>query len=831
MSKNPYIYNPVAKMMLESYHEKLLENEKVDAVLSQLVDNSLSVFQKLAFDLAKKSERNPDVMRVKLSKIANSKTVKELVGNLEDEGLYDEILDHRYAEVKSLYIQTLKEFTEALKRASEIDKSKDEIVLKKVRIDAKNLQATIDSLAKRAEEAEKKRKAKEKELNEGEDPINESLFTGYKGRVRNLKKILTNLIASSEGRNQKNGYGKDWKQLFVQLEQKLSSLDTDGGEAGTKNKSLLEDLEKDVNKYREEFNNALIKTSNRVIQSLEDEEEVYTTYLDVKNLFDKGLEELIRANTQYDIVYKEIEDERQSSENEISQTIFPIRRGDADTDKKFKGSGLIYAIQSAVVNGIPAAGRLIKSKGGPNGKFGPATQAVITTIQKISGNKNANGDVDKSILDDMISSDWVSRTDKAAIHKAIDKIKGNLKESFVVSSNVKSLSSFLNEDKIVINNSSFEKELDAQYKTIAGDKATGKEGDDHVSKKSSNVNTLAKKLRSEYSIKIESDDFLKSDGNLKSSYSPEFISAWNKALDKADPKENYSYFYFDGGVYNINLASSSLKNPCNWKKWADVRRITSMGNEDITDFVTNYLKGWTTFGMVRPQWRYDGIKELLKQNSDNDELDLSGAYEKMDVAIKNGAVPYIDYDDMKGDVKDAFKIALQSNEKSPDLTEAEFVALNNFLVMVANAVTFDGSKFVSCIKWIHDNVLGESTAKRISKDTASSFRSWGGNDYEDTGKLLGFESSKIIVADAKELYKRKNKTSGKEPAKSLSGFSPLIDLKDKEAGLNSVLGQNLFHISSDIYPGVASHVKRMNATSFEEIPQNAPFEAVNIDVK
>ncbi len=825
MSKNPYIYNPVAKMMIENYHEQLLENEKVDAVLAKLVDNSLTIFQKLAFDLAPKRERNPDLLRVKLSKIANSKTVKELASNLEDEGLYDEIGDHRYAEVKNLYIDSLKDFTGALKRASEIDKSKDDFILKKVRVDAKNLQSTVDLLAKRAEDLEKKRKAREKELNESEDAINEGLFTGYKGRVRSLKKLLTNLIASSEGKNQKNGYGKDWKQLFIELEQKVSTLDTDEGEIGTKNKNLLEEVEKDVKKYQTEFNNSLVKTSNRVIQNLEDEEEVYTTYLDVKNLFDKGIEELIRANAQYEIVSKEISDERESVENEVGQTLFPIRKGDVDTDKKFKGSGLIYAIQSAIVNGIPAAGRLIRANGGPNGKFGSATQAVITTIQKISGNKNANGEIDKNLLDDIVSSDWVSKADKAAIHKAIDKIKGTLKESFVPE--VKSMRDFLNEEKIVINNSSFEKELAAQYKEIAGDKPSGKEGDDHVSKKSSSVNALAKKLRSEYSIKIESDDFLRSDGNLKSSYSPEFISAWSKAIDSADPKDDYSYFYFDGGVYNINLPSTSLKNACNWKKWADVRKIGSMGNEDLTDFVTNYLKGWTTFGMVRPQWRYDGIKELLKENSDNDELDLSGAYEKMDVTIKNGAVPFIDYDNMKGEVKDAFKIALQSDEKNPDLTESEFVAINNFLVMVANAVTFDGSKFVSCIKWIHDNVMGESTSKRIAKDNSFSFK----NDYDDTGKLLGFESSRIIVADAKELYKRKNPTKGKEPSKALSGFSSLIDLKDKEGGLNSVLGQNLYYISADIYPSVASHVKRMNATSFEELPQNAPFQAVDADTK
>ena len=64
----------------------------------------------------------------------------------------------------------------------------------------------------------------------------------------------------------------------------------------------------------------------------------------------------------------------------------------------------------------------------------------------------------------------------------------------------------------------------------------------------------------------------------------------------------------------------------------------------------------------------------------------------------------------------AFGLALQRGEKSPDLGKEEFVAINNFLIMIANAVSFDGSKFISCLKWIHDNILGEATAKRVKRD-------------------------------------------------------------------------------------------------------------------
>ena len=39
-----------------------------------------------------------------------------------------------------------------------------------------------------------------------------------------------------------------------------------------------------------------------------------------------------------------------------------------------------------------------------------------------------------------------------------------------------------------------------------------------------------------------------------------------------------------------------------------------------------------------------------------------------------------------------------------DLDKEEFVGLNNFIVSLSNSITFDGDKFISCLKWIHDNV-------------------------------------------------------------------------------------------------------------------------------
>jgi hypothetical protein len=827
MNKNPYIYNPVAKMMLESLSDKLFENEKVDSLLGKACDNALNCFKILTFDLAPKRDRNPDVLRVKVSDVANSKDTKELTAKLLDYADDNEVSDPLFAEVKSLYLSSLKKFTDALVRAAEISKENNQFIIKKFKSDSTKLQGSVDIIAKQAEEELAKKEEEEAKLSESLDFINEGIFSGYKGRVSDLKKLLANLISSAEGKDQKNGYGRDWKRTFIELDQQRKTLDTHKGEIGEKNKKNLEDLEKKVEKFQDEFNNSLISSSNRALQNLENDEEVYTSYTDVTELINQALDYLTRAKTQYSIALKEISNRKIVKEEDISKLLFPIKKGDKDSNPRFKGSRIIFNIQSAFCNSLPAAKRAITANGGPSGNFGSATKSVVATLQKIAGNKNTNGEIDKALLSNILDSDWVSRSDKDAIQKSIEKIKEKSKVNESVDA-VKSLR--LNEEKIVINQSEFEKELKNQYKEITGKTNFTRlaKGGESGGGKSSDVSALAKKLRSEYSIKVESDDFVKADGGLKSSYSSEFIASWNKAIDMAKPTKDFSYFFTRDGIYNINLPSSSLKTPCNWTKWASTRQIKTMGNDDATSFVENYLKGWTTFGMIRPQWRYEGIRELLRKNAEEGDDDLAGAYEMIESAIKSGPVPFIDYDNLRDEIADAFRIVLQTKDKSPDLGGSDFIALNNFLIVIANCVSFDGSKFISCIKWIHDNVLGESVANRISKDTIGSFGDFGNSK----DPFLGYQSSKIIVSKVKELEDVRNKPASREASRSLSGFQPLISMGEKEGkGIKGSLGKNLFYISADIYPSVAAHVKRMNATSFEDVPQSAPFKCVNADSK
>lgn len=831
--KNPYLNNLVAKSILEGHYERLFENEKVDSLANKLSDNALNVFKVLTFDLAPKRDRNPDVIRVKLSDIANSGTVKQLTAKLLDYADDNELVDAKYAEAKRLYLACLNKLCEALERIAEISKEKGEIILKSFKISPTKLQNIIDNIAKQAEE-----ETKLKATNESEDfdLVNESLFVGYRGRIEKIKKLLTNLITSAEGKDQKNGYGRDWKRTFLDLDEKRKVLDITKSGFGDKDKKSLDELEKQVTKYQQEFNDALLQAANRSLQALEDDEEVYKLYSDVTELSTEALDLLTRAKSQYEIAYKEILDQHEVEESTFLKSLFPLKRGDRDTNSKFKGSKLIYYIQSALCNGIPAADKLIKSKKGPNGIYGPATTSVISSLQKIAGNKNVNGQIDKALLDSILASDWVQTKDKKSIESALETIRSKTNESEIFGDydRVRSIDSFLsqlNENKIVINNSEFEKELQSQYKTVSAQPEVVSSSSTGTKKVAgSGVKDLAKKLRTVYGMKIESDDFTKKDGTLRSSYSPEFVNAWVKALDKVgESAKDYGYFFYDGGLYPIKSRYSSLKRPSNWEKWSKVRQAKSFSSEDASDFLDDYMKSWKSFGKVKGDERYQSIKTIIRKREDTD---LATAYEMMDSSIMNKSIPFIDYDDLKGNITKAFNIALQKGEKDPDLGAEDFCAINDFLVMVSNAVSFDGKKFISCIKWIHDHVLGESTAKRISNDSVFWFKT---GSLFGVDSMLSYNKSGISVSDVssasslKKLFNSVKKLILKDPSKDLPGFKYLIDMEDEDDLGKSTLSANCKYISCEIYPIINSHVKRMNANTFEKVPQSGNSKCIEIN--
>jgi len=842
MKKNPYINNPVAQSILGSYNQMIFENEKVDDLLGKISDNALNIFKILTFDLAPKRDRNPDVMRVKLSNISDSKTVKQLVAKLLDYADDNDVSNSKFAEVKRLYLESLKKYSEALTRSVELSKEKEDYIIKRFTLGSMKLQNSIDFMAK---EAEKEEQLKAKKVNESSDfyvsAINEGLFEGYRGRVKQLKRILTNLITSSEGKDQKGGYGRNWKQIFLDLEQKRMAIDiSDEGLARKKDKENLEKLEKDVEKFQEEFNSALINASNRSMQQIESDDEIGDRFQDVSELTDQALVYQTKAKTQYLLAMQDIRDEKKESEDDIAKKLFPLKRGDTDEDSKLKGSGLIYAIQTAMSNGISAFKKLIKQKKGPNGKFGPATQSGVMAIQKLTGNKNANGQIDKTLLYNIMISDWVSEKDRKAIQDALDKIKGKVNESSRV--NLMAMSDLYNpiyEEKIVIDQEEFSKELEKQYKSIEPIVSKGEEGTAKESQTSGTVEKLALKLRKNYSLKVESDDFKKVDGTLRSAYTPDFIKAWNLAVEEAEKKglDQYSYFYFKGGVYNINVATSSLKTPCNIPSWSKAKSINVFSPEDSMDFLRNYLKGWRTFGLVRPEFRYDGIKKFYAEASEDFPSDLEKYYDMMNNSIKYKGSPFIEYDDLRSGIAKSFKAVGQVNSKSSDFGNRDLFALYDFFIMISSAVTVtEEGRVVSCLKWIHDNALGESQIDKFLGDISG--MSFSGISFMSKApkKALSISKSSITVANVNEYSSTKPKFDLELIPDSINGYKKLIkkiyevgkSSRSWDTGPAALIATNLYRVFAEIYPSISAHVKRMNSTDFDNVPQKSPFKCLEI---
>ena len=129
--RNNSIYNPIAKMILNEHSSLILENEKVDSLMSKISDNALNCFKIINFDLAPKRERNPNVMREKLSSISGSKSVKTLTSRLIEYSENAELSNSKYHEAKEEYLSALKKFCKALVRTAELSKDKEAEILKR----------------------------------------------------------------------------------------------------------------------------------------------------------------------------------------------------------------------------------------------------------------------------------------------------------------------------------------------------------------------------------------------------------------------------------------------------------------------------------------------------------------------------------------------------------------------------------------------------------------------------------------------------------------------------------------------------------------------------
>ena len=802
-------YNPIARQLFESQMAKSTDNKKiVQDFIGKIVSDTMDVFKAIVFDMAPGNERNPDMLRIKLADVSNSKNLKEAVSKIKDYSGETGVSSRLFSDTKQMYVSALGKLCETLEIIDEVSKDKSLEALSNIKSSCLSLQKTIDILATQ----------KAKKIAEAKKALNESIFVGFGERIENLKKLLYNLISSAEGKNQKTGYGKDWKRIFIDLDQKLEFLEANRAGITEKDRSLLEDIENKIEKYANEYLDAVIQSSGRMNSDIEQNEELKKYYSDACQLFSEALDLLTRAKSLYMEVLKSLREEIEENEVEVVKYVFPIKMGDDDNNKRFCGTGIISILQDALADGIPSSAEYLKS-GGERGTYGPKTESVVKAIQKNIGNKDISGKLDKALLDSILVSDFISDKHRKSILEALRSMKKPLRESVTNWTN----SDLLLENKIVLDKETFTKDL--KHFTSDPDKKINPS----LTKNEQELydaDALAKRLRSLYGLKLESDDFKREDGSFKSSYSGPFIKAWYDAVENVGDDKAYQYFFWNEGVYAIDSDLTSLKSPSNWKAWSSIRQLRSLSDDDCIDFIESYLKDWNTFGMTRVNFRSSAIKTLYKKNSEL-ELDYPGIYEMIAPIVSKSDVPFIPYDFLTKKVAKAIEEIAEIGDSNPDLDASNMVILNNILCMIANTVSFNGEKFISSIKWIYDNCLTPAVAKRISADSIT-VRA---EDSESHGNMLCYDSQTIKVRSTKTIISEDipHLDQYKDMDDSLSGWQTISKLASSStSSIKSTLGETVYFIGSRVYPSVKIHVKRMNASQFTDVPQEGSSKCFKV---
>ena len=807
--KEYFNYNPIARRIFEAEASKSGDqNIKVLKDFITVISScSFDVFKMVCFDLGSSVERNPDNLRAKLSDISDSSSVKEMCSKMMDYCSESDLSSRFFSETKRLYCQALKDFCDGLTRIEEVSDKKGAIALECMQSNCKGLQRNVDYLAK-----EKQRKMEDLGI------VNEGIFVGFGERIENLRKMLYNLITSAEGKNQKSGYGKDWKRIFIELDQKLNVLHATKAGISEKDRKSLDDLESQIEKYCDEFYNSYSSSLSRNMNSVGEIPDLLTYYEDVIDLCSSGLDKMARAKAQYLETLKIVRDQIAEDEIEMVKYIFPIKAGDDDSNKRFNGTNIISCIQDALSKGIPSVAEIYRN-GGEKGLYGPKTESVIKAIQKNIGNKNIDGKLDKSLLDSILVSDFLDKKDRNSILDILRNLKRPINESLVEFV----FGDLINENKIVIDKEIFNKDLNRYVKNIknekVGSKLTSKEKDLY------NVDDLCRNLRKHYGLKVESDDFKREDGNYRSSYSSPFIEAWGNAVEKVGEDESYHYFFWDGGLYSIDSDRTNLKNPRNWTAWASSRQLRELSADDAREFLESYLQDWKSFGNTRIDFRTAALKSLYKKNSEMD-LKFPGVYNMAETIVSDSEVPYISYELLTKKVSKSLEEISQVGENDPDLEAADIASINNLLCMLANTVTFDGEKYISSIKWIYDNCFVPSTATRIAGDSIISKA----DDRDNFGHLLMFEKATMKVKSRRDLEEGVEFDTGKDMNEDLNGWSSLAKLaKSSSSNIKKAFGGNIHFIASRVYPGIKVHVKRMNARTFDSVPQDKDSKCYNSD--
>lgn len=795
--------NPVARQfVIDTY--KLNENASVDSLMKRATETTLDTFKKLVFDIASKSNRNPDTLRAMLLDIGSSQTVKGLIAKMKDYADEVELSDSRYAQVKQMYLQALTSIGDALKRLVEVDPNLGSMIIDNYKTISKKL---IDSLDDIALTYSKAMANNESMSFEKEKQLNESIFTGYKGRIEKLRKNLVNLISDSKGKDAKSGYGRDWQRLFTALEQKLQVLETSKDITGDKDRKNLADLEKQTDNLAEEYYSYKIKATEQSMKKIIDDDELVTKFADVVEMITKALDMISKANVQEAIVETAIREELEETESKINQKVFPIKRGAKDTDLKFKKSGLIAAVQKAMMDAFPSIRDFLTKHHGVDGKYGPATATAIKAIQSAIGNKNASGELDKALLDTMLGMDQISKENKKIIADALE----NLKKAYAVSeSSVVSAFEFMRLlEAIYLDDDDLKKELEKGSEEMANtpEASTSPEG----GADSSIAKDLAKLLRKGgYNKNAEEEDFLKEDGTFKNSYPVQFSQAWlDTLIANEETADKPSFFWMQGpeekigSLYSTKRLAGTVKKPYNWKKWAEISGNDS--DEEKDNFAKWYTGYWLNFGGIPDQSRLQSFSSILQHYSDpknsedipadlkNDFNSFVSVFDDLKDALKSAksskdsaayeylAQGYLTSEAMK-EIEKAAKVAAQIDQKDPDLGFYEFLALSTIVALASSCVAWDSEtkKWAPAISILKKNVLKDDVLKRLSGD-----------------KILSWPVKSPIILLSK------------------SGADVLE--KGYEGNARKIFLSNLDRAEKVLQPLVQKHSDRMNLQSKEDI--------------
>jgi hypothetical protein len=438
MNNNPYLMNPVARMMFEAHYQKIFENNipELNDFSKKLTDLTFTLWQNLTFDIEKDYKRNADVAKKRYEAISGSKNFAELKANMDADEIDSDVRDQYKGAGKAAekYQLALDSAIDVMENLIKADPSQEENIIAQIKTKCVACAAVIDSMvqyAKTAEESGTKKKNESFLYDYKNEKLNENFLQGYKGRIKELKSKINDKVLSAVGKTKTNGYSQDWPTVFAVMRDSLFKLDTTDG-AGKKDRNALDEFDKTFLKTCQDFSTDVskaVETSyNKLVNGkpLEDPK-LQQSLVDFKTNFDKLQTLKAQADQARTDADKQIRDEHHEKVADNIKAIFPIKKGDSDKDPKLKDSGIILAIQNALC-GIPSAAKLIKANNGPNGNFGPATAAVVSTIQKNQyGNKAVTGQIDHGFLLDLVNDKTSFVTPE--MREAIKKSCGILGES------------------------------------------------------------------------------------------------------------------------------------------------------------------------------------------------------------------------------------------------------------------------------------------------------------------------------------------------------------------------------------------------------------------